>query len=361
MKQLFAVLAFLIVLTAAPLAQAQLVATEKLDHIVAVVEEDVILESELNRSVSQIAAQYQRNPSQLPPRNVLERQVLERLILTKLQVQRADSAGIRVGDIDVDQAIASIARQNNMTVDQLRGSLVQEGLSYDEFRRNLHDEIMTQRMRQKITQGAGQVSESEIDIMLAGNSLKTGELHLSHILITVPESANADQIQAARTKAEQVKKEIDGGLDFNAAAIRYSGAQDALDGGDLGWRRYDQVPSAFADLVEGLKAGDVTQPVRGPSGFHILKVVDMRGQGKQVVTEYHARHVMIRSGELTSSDDAQKKVTDVRKRIVEGNEDFAKLAKQYSEDPGSANAGGDMGWFNIDAFAHRTWWTRSPC
>jgi len=236
-----------------------------------------------------------------------------------------------------------------LSVDQLRASLAQEGLSYEEFRRSLRDELLVQRLRERINQGAGQVSDAEIDILLASDSLKTGEIHLAHILIGVPDGASAEQLQAGRDKAEQVKKEIDGGLDFNAAAIRYSAAQDALEGGDLGWRRFDQVPSMFADLVQGLKPGEVTPPVRGPSGFHILKLIDQRSQGKQVVTEYHARHIMIRVSELIPSDEAERKVAEIRRRIEQG-EDFAKLAKEYSQDPGSANAGGDMGWFPIDTF-----------
>jgi peptidyl-prolyl cis-trans isomerase SurA len=210
--------------------------------------------------------------------------------------------------------------------------------------------MLVQRLHQRVAQGAGQVSDSEIDILLASNSLKTGEVRLAHILVGVPDGANAEQIQAARTKAEQVKKEIDGGMEFSAAAIRYSDAQDALEGGDLGWRRFDQVPQMFADLVQGMQPGNVTPAMRGPSGFHILKLVDQRAAGQQVVTEYHARHIMIRTTEIVPSDEAQRKATEIRHRIVDGNEDFAKLAKEYSQDPNSANAGGDMGWFNIDNY-----------
>lgn len=351
MNKLTALFALLLPLAcAAPRAEAQMLPNDSIDRIVAVVDEDVVLQSELDRAVGQILAQYQRNPAQLPPRNLLEAQVLNRLIMTRLQVARADSTGVRVSDADIDNAVQTIAQQNNLSPEQLRASLAQDGISYTEFRRNLHDELMVQRMHQRVAQTAAQVSDAEIDVMLASNSLKTGEVRLAHILIGVPDGASADQLQAARDKAERVKKEIDGGMDFAAAAIRYSNAQDALEGGDLGWRRFDQVPSMFADLVQGMKPGETTPALRGPSGFHILKLVDQRNTGPQLVTEYHARHIMVRMSELVSAEEAQRKVAELRRRIVEGKEDFAKLAKQYSQDPGSANAGGDMGWFAIDAY-----------
>jgi peptidyl-prolyl cis-trans isomerase SurA len=319
-----------------------------LERIVAVVDEEVVLKSELDRAVSQVLAQYQRNPQQLPARPVLERQVLDRLIITRLQVSKASQSGVRIGDIEIDQAVANIARTNKMDVDQLRSALARDGLSYEEFRRNLRDELVTQRLRQRVAQSA-QVSDAEIDIMLAGNSLKTGEVRLAHILVGVPDGASAEQIQAAREKAERVQKEVAGGQEFASVAMRSSDAQDALEGGDLGWRRHDQVPEMFSDLLQGMSVGQVSPAVRGPSGFHILKLVDQRELGKQLVTEFHAQHMMIKISELVSAADAEKKINDLRRR-VEAGEDFATLAKANSEDATSANGGGDMGWFPIDTY-----------
>jgi len=332
---------------------AQLADKEQIDRIVAIAEDEVILQSELDRAVATILTQYRNNPQQLPPRNLLEQQVLQRLIMMHLQVQRASGTGIRVSDTDVDQAVQRVAEQNKIDTRTLRASIERDGMSYEDFRKNLHDQMVVQRLQQRVVQNQANVTDSEVQILLASNSLKAGEVHLQHILVGVPEGANAAQIQAVREKADGIKKQVDEGMDFTAAAIRFSSAQDALQGGDLGWRRYDEVPEAFANLVDGMQAGQVSQVLRGPSGFHIVKLVDKRATGKQVITEYHARHILVKTSELVSSDEAQKNVTDIRHRIVDGNEDFAKLAKQHSEDPPSANAGGDLGWFPIDQYGTR--------
>jgi len=332
---------------------AQVLDKEQIDRIVAIAEEDVILQSELDRAVANVLAQYRSNPQQLPPRNLLAQQVLQRLIMIHLQVQRANGTGIRVSDTDLDAAVQRVADQNKIDVRTLRASLERDGLNYDEFRKNLRDQLLVQHLQQRVVQNQANVTDSEVQILLASNSLKAGEVHLQHILIGVPEGADAAQIQTVRDKADSVKKQLDEGMDFTAAAIRFSSAQDALQGGDLGWRRYDEVPEAFANLVDGMQAGAISQVVRGPSGFHIVKLVDKRATGKQVITEFHARHILVKTSELVSSDEAQKSINDIRHRIVDGGEDFAKLAKKHSEDPPSANAGGDLGWFPLDQYGTR--------
>ncbi len=351
MKKIVAALCLLLTaLTGLPVAQAQLIPTEPLDRIVAIAEDDVILQSELDRQVAAVLAQYRSNPQQLPPRDVLEKQVLDHLIMERLQVQRAQSTGIRVTDNDVDQAIQRIAQSNHIDIAQLRASLAHDGLDYDDFRKTLRDQLLVQRLQQRVAQSSGQVSDAEIDNVIATGSIKTGEVHLAHILVGLPDGANAQQIQQAKEKADEAKKAIDGGMDFTAAAIRYSNAQDALQGGDLGWRRVDSVPEAFAQLAESMSPGQVSQVVRGPNGFHIIKLVDKRTNAKAMVTEYHARHIEIATTELVSSADAQLKITDLRRRIVDGHEDFGKIAKEFSQDPPTANLGGEMGWFPIDQY-----------
>jgi peptidyl-prolyl cis-trans isomerase SurA len=348
MKSLLAVV-FLAIVALVPKAQAQALIHDPLDRIVAVVEEDVILKSELDRAVNNLANQFASRQSPVPPREVLERQVLDRLILIRLQIARAEGTGIRVSDSEVDQTIANLARQNNMDLNQLRASLAHDGYSFDEFRSTMRDQLTVDHLKQRFVQARVNVTDTEVELLLAGGGLKRGEVRLSHILIGVPDGAKPEQLAAAREKAEKVHKEIEGGLDFAAAAIRYSEGQQALEGGDLGWRRYDEVPSVFADVVANLKPGEVTQPLRGPSGLHILKLVDQRENSKQMVSEYHARHIMVKVTEVVSNDEAMNSIKNITRRI-QGGEDFAKLAKQFSEDKASGTLGGDMGWFALTAY-----------
>jgi peptidyl-prolyl cis-trans isomerase SurA len=336
----------------APAVFAQAVPVEPLDKIVAVVDEDVILQSELDRAVSNILAQAQNN-GQLPPRDVVEKQVLERLILTRVQVERASSTGIQVGDSEVDQAVARIASQNQMNLDQLRASLERDGFNFDEFRKTMREELTTQRFRQRYVQSRVHVTDTEIDILLASDSLKTGEVRLQHILVGVADGASPEQVQAARERAEKVVKEIGAGLSFQQAAIKYSEGQQALEGGDLGWRHYEEVPSAFAELVAGMSKGDISQPMRGPSGFHIIRVADQREDtSAKSVKEFKARHIVISPSELQTEDQAIARIQKLREQAV-GGADFAQLARKHSQDENTANLGGDLGWFVAGQFGER--------
>jgi peptidyl-prolyl cis-trans isomerase SurA len=321
-----------------------------LDRIVAVVEEDVILQSELDEAINAIVRQYAANPSQLPPHDVLARQVLDRLVLMKLQVQRANDQNIKVSDQDVDAAAANVAQQNKMSPEQLRAAVQQDGYSYEGFREQLRDQIIAQKLHESVVRDSVNVTDSEVNNLLASPTYKGGEVHLAHIQISTPANGGASDIAAAQAKAEDAIKAIKGGMDFNAAAIRFSDAPDALDGGDLGWRRLDEVPPAFADAVAGLKAGDSTPALRGPTGFHILKLVETRQPGRQVMTEFHARQILIKPSELVTPEQAQKKAEDIYTRVVDKKEDFAKIAKDDSKDTTTANNGGDMGWFVQNAW-----------
>jgi peptidyl-prolyl cis-trans isomerase SurA len=334
-------------------ARAQDSQAEPLDRIVAVVDEDVVLQSELDRQVHRVMAQYAANPQQLPPRDVLERQVLERLILQKLQVARAESNGVKISDAEIDQALAGLAAQNKMDLSQLRQAIQAQGMDYEKFRRSVRDELVVSHLRQGIAQSRVQVSDAEIETLLKNGALHRGQLHLGYILIAVPDGATPDQIETARKKADDTKQQIDGGMDFAAAAIRYSDAPNALEGGDLGWRAVEELPQAFAEAADTMQEGQVSAPIRGPNGFHIIKLLGKRAEpGAQMVTEYQARHILIKTSELVSSEQAEKKAAQVRQRIVSG-EDFAKAAKESSEDTATAALGGDLGWFAADAYGQK--------
>jgi peptidyl-prolyl cis-trans isomerase SurA len=350
MKQIFALFLLTIVTAIPSLAQAQFLtpqdsSTGPIDRIVAVVEDEVILQSELNDAVAAIQQQYANQPGQLPPIDVLRRQVLDRLILMKLQLQRAADQGIRVSDADVDQAAQAVAAQNKMSPDQLRAAVEQSGMSYAAYRQQLHDQLVVQKLHENVVRNSVSVTESEINNLLNSPNYKAGEVHLAHIQVSIPGGASAADIEAAQKKAEQALAAVKGGMSFKAAAIRFSDAPDALDGGDLGWRRMDEVPPAFADTISSLKPGQVSGILHGPTGFHILELIDQRAQPKQMVTEFHARQIMIRPSELLSATQAEQKAQDLYNRIVNKHEDFAKLAKDNSNDDTTANAGGDMGWF----------------
>lgn len=349
-------------LAAVPSAHAQLMPSAQpaatgvttgdgsLDRIVAVVEEDVILQSELDEAINAIVRQYASNPGQLPPKDVLARQVLDRLVLMKLQVQRANDQNIHVSDQDIDQAAGNVAQQNKMSLDQLRGAVEQDGYSYAAFRQQLSDQIIAQKLHESVVRDQVTVTDAEVNNLLASPTYKAGEVHLAHIAISTPANGGASDIATAQAKADDAMKAIKGGMDFNAAAIRFSDAPDALDGGDLGWRRLDEVPPAFADAVATLKPGETTAALRGPTGFHILKLVDTRAPGRQIVTEYHARQILIKPSEIVTPEQAEKKAQDLYTRIVDKKEDFTKLAKDESKDNTTANNGGDMGWFAKDAW-----------
>lgn len=350
MKQPLALFLLAVATATALPAHAQLLpqaaqGNQPLDRIVAVVDEGVILQSELNEAVRSVQQQYASNPGQLPPMDVLQRQVLDRLVLMKLQVQRADDQGIRVSDADVDQAVSAVAQQNHMTPEQLRAAVEANGGSFAAFRHQLSDQLVAQRLHDSVIRDQVTITDSEINNMLASPTYKAGEVHLAHIQVSVPAGASAADIKAAQDKATQATDAIKGGMDFHAAAIRYSDGQDALEGGDLGWRRMDEIPPAFADAVGNMKPGDVSPAMRGPTGFHILKLIEQRQPSRQVVQEFHARQILIRPSELMTPEQAHQKAEDLYNRLVNKHEDFAKLAKENSKDDTTANNGGDMGWF----------------
>jgi peptidyl-prolyl cis-trans isomerase SurA len=337
----------------ATFAQAAASQTSTVDRIVAVVDDDVILKSELDRAEQNIRQQYAGHITELPPEDVLQKQVLERLVLARLQLARAADSGVKVSDAELDQGVQRVAEQNKMTMAQMQQQIISDGMTYDEFRKSMRDEITIQKLQQSLVQTRVAVSDSEIDSELASEAAGGPQVHLAHILIALPDGATADQIKTAQGKIDGIKELIDQGkMEFAAAAIRYSDSQNALEGGDLGWRSLDEVPPAFTDVVKTLKPGQVSQPIRGVSGFQLLKLVEVRDAGHvapQQQTEFHAQDLMVRVGNGVTAEQAKARIDALRAQLVAGA-DFATLAKKESEDNATADKGGDMGWFPTDAW-----------
>ncbi len=352
MKPIFSAL-FAAVLAASPAlpVAAQALPSNSIDNIVAVVNEDVILRSELELAVANVSKQFAGGQGgQLPPRDVLERQVLDRLIVMRLQVNRAAESGIRISDQELQQAVAMIANQNKMSVDELRGRLVADNLSFDEFQSNLRDEVTVQRLRQRYVQSTVQVSEAEIDQLLATRQVGDAEVRLASIQIAVAEGATPQDVATARAKIDEVRAMIQRGeIDFRSAAIRYSQAQNALDGGEIGWRSLGSVPPAFANVLKAMTPGQITEPLRGPNGFQIVQLEEVRDAGVQKVTQYKAQDIMVATSEVVGEEVARQKIEALRARIVAG-EDFAKVATEASDDAQTRAKGGDMGWFAAEAW-----------
>ena len=336
-------------------ANVQAQQLQPVDRIAAVVDEDVVLQSELDRAVRNITTQYAGRETQLPPADVLRRQVLERLVLTKLQVARAESSGIRASDEEVDAAIGRIAAQNQISLDQLRMQLARDGQSFAEFRTSIREELLMQRLRQSFAQSRINISEAEVDAALAAQAGGSVQYHLANLLVALPDGATPEQIATGQSKIDGVKALIDKGeMDFAAAAARYSDGPNALEGGDLGWRSLDEIPPAFATTIREMQPGQMIGPVRGSSGFQLLKLVEVRdataqAAGTETVTEFQARHILVRIDADTDDSQARGRIDAIAARIA-GGADFATVAKESSEDETNNKQGGDLGWFAQDAF-----------
>jgi peptidyl-prolyl cis-trans isomerase SurA len=337
--------------TAAPKGKAH--AGQPLDTIVAVVEDDVIMRSELDREMAKTARQLQAQGASVPARAAFERQVLERLILSKLQLLAAQQAGVVITDEAVGEAIAGVAKRNNLTVEQMRAAIERSGMSFNQYREDVRRQMTVGRLRGKEVTERVRVSDQEVQAYIArnpGGAERRTAVHLLHILTATPEGATPDQIAAARAKAEQIVARLRGGADFRQVARAESDARQALEGGDLGWLPVGQVPSVFADRVASMKRGEISEPLRNANGFHVVKLEDVKtaggpvtGDERETATQTRARHILIRVGDAASDAEARSRVEGLRQRI-EGGEDFATLARANSDDRGSAVKGGDLGW-----------------
>lgn len=321
-------------------------ATTELDSIVAIVNDDVIVASELRNEVNMIVPQMRERGTAIPPRHTLREQVLDRLISQRLQLQRAEEAGIQVDDAMLRQALTNIAARNGLSLGELRQTLEASGVDFEQFRADTRKQLITSRLQTQEVINNIQVTEQEVDRFLdkeASRLIERTAVRLQHILVATPESASTDEVEAARRRAASLVAKLRAGADFAKVAAANSDGRQAPEGGDLGWFEMGAVPSLVSELAFTMNKGEISDPLRSPSGFHIVRLADIRGAGPKVVTQTHARHILIRTNELVAAEDAQRRLTQLRMRIL-GGEDFSVLAQAHSDDTGSALQGGDLGW-----------------
>jgi len=321
-------------------------AADYLDGISAVVEDDIILDSELVSEVQGIVTRLQSQQVQLPEKEVLYKQVLERLIVEKLQSQLAQRQGIRVSDEYLKVSIESIARNNKMSLSTFKRSLATEGMDFQGFKEKVRQEIMLNQLRNREIGSRVTVSDQELEHYLATETSETDrnrQYLVGHILLSLPEAASASMIQEKTAQALLIVEKLRQGADFKQMAVAESASDTALQGGGLGWRTLSALPSLFVETVKQMNKGGVSAPIRSPGGFHILKLLDSTGGQSHLITETHVRHILIKTNELMSDAEAQKRLQAIRERIIDGDS-FATLAKANSEDTGSAIKGGDLNW-----------------
>jgi len=317
-----------------------------LDRIVAVVNNEIVLDSELVDMEQTVRQQLRQRNAAIPSSDILRRQVLERLIMQKLQLQRAEMSGIRVADDALNAAVRQIAENNNLTIRQFRDALESDGYDFTEFRETIREEMVISRLRKSEVEDSIVVSEREVDNFLATQNLQGDSeqaFRLLHILVGIPDAPTPEQVQEAEQKLAVIQDLLAEGGDFSEIAAGYSDGQNALEGGELGWRKQAELPTLFAGVVPNLAVGEVSDVIRSGSGFHLVKLAEKRSEETHLVKQTKARHILIKTNELVTDEAAEKRLQQLRERILNG-EDFAELAKAHSEDTGSAIDGGSLGW-----------------
>jgi peptidyl-prolyl cis-trans isomerase SurA len=345
-----------LLLTGAALAQTRDMSSTgvALDRVIAVVNEGVVLQSQLDQQSALIAERLRSQGTQLPPADVIRQQVLERLILQEIQVQRAGRIGVQVSDEMLNEALRDVARRNSIEFEQMPQALEQQGIDYASYREEMRREIMLSLLRQRDVVPRIYVSPRELEQALEREASQAGvntEYDVSHILLSLAESATSDEMAAVEKLAREIHDRAAGGEDFGQLALAYSKAQSALERGKLGWRRMGQLPQFIGDLVAKMNPGDVSEPVRTPTGFHLVRLDGTRGgdSGPVMVEQLHARHILMRPNEVQDDATTRQRLVAIRDRILAG-EDFEALASVTSEDPGSASRGGDLGWTSPGTF-----------
>lgn len=326
--------------------------TVLLDRSIVLVEEDLVTERELDMRVAEIKRQLTGQNVNLPSEESLRRQVLERLVVDQIELQMAQQIGIRIDDITLDREMAKLAESNHMSLQDFRKRIISEGLNYPSFREEIRKELTIKLLRKRQVDSQIQVTDREVDDLIASQSEalnKDVEFHLRHILVSIPEDATPEQIKAARERAAAILKKARSGEKFAELAVSESDGQHALKGGDLGWRSLAELPSVFTRSVTLMEPGQISDVIRSPSGFHIIKIEDKRGGQKAMIEQTLARHILIKTNALVSDEEARARLESLKRRI-EGGDSFATLARAYSEDKGSAIDGGKLGWSTPGSF-----------
>ena len=321
---------------------------ELLDRVVAVVDSGIIMESQLNSRVEEILMRLKSDKAELPPLNLLEEQVLDRLIIEEIQLQLAERAGIKISDSELNQTLARVASQNNLSLEDFRIKLEGEGTSYKSFRDTIRKELIIQRVQRGKVGSKIDISEQELENFINSEEGKTQlaeQYNVQHILLAVKSGSSELETTEIKNNAVSLIKRINDGENFEKLAASYSSGQNALEGGFLGWRSSAELPSLFADAVLDMKVGEVSSPLKSGAGFHILKLIDKRGNTVKFLDQTLARHILVQPSEIRTENQAKELINSIYQRLVEG-EDFKQLARQFSEDPGSKMDGGELGWSN---------------
>ncbi|AOM00343.1 MULTISPECIES: peptidylprolyl isomerase [Cobetia] len=326
------------------LASLPVSAAELLDRVVAVVNKDAIMQSDMERRVSQASQQLQSRGINLPPRNVLERQVLDRMVNEQIQLQMAEQANLSIDDTQLNATLRGIAKDNGLSLEAFADKLEQDGMSLADVRDQVRRELLVQQIQQRRVASKVRISDREIDRYLNQQGVGSDiQYHLAHLLVALPQEPTPAQVKAARERADGLRQQIADGTDFAQVAAAESAGSQALSGGDLGWRAGGELPSVFADVVPDMQAGEVSQPLRSASGYHLVKLIEKRGAGKSLISQTQARHILIQPNPNMSDQQALERAESIRRRVL-GGEDFAALAQEFSDDKGSSLKGGELGW-----------------
>jgi peptidyl-prolyl cis-trans isomerase SurA len=323
---------------------------KRLDSIAAVVNDGVVLQSELDQEITSITERLANSSTPMPPLDILNQQILERLVVQQIQLQRAARTGIEISDEALNDALGTIAQRNGVSLIQLPQMLAGEGVNYAMFRKDIRKQMIIERLRQRDVLSRIAVSDREITNYLERESLENStDYKLSHILISVPAGATSLEIGASEDNIIDIYEQLLDGADFAELAVTYSNGQQALEGGSIGWRKGSELPTLFADVVPAMQAGDISEPIRGGSGFHLIKLDELRGLSQTLEDQSQIRHILIKTSEIKDSDTAKQQLLEIREQIV-GGESFITVATAVSEDPGSAAKGGDLGWTGTGVF-----------